>query len=78
MGIIAVGSAAGSALPSLLYRNAPVGHCSTVAMICSTSPPSRLTHERFFKSNTECKLRRQIPVWTQRVESQKTAKPPFS
>src|SRR3954469_16420878 len=77
-GTIAVGAAAGSAAPPLVYRSAPVGHLVTVAIICSASAPSRSTHGRFLRLKTECRLRRQIPVWMQRVESQKTLRPPFS
>src|SRR5437870_2697289 len=80
MGTIAVGAGAGSAAPPLVYRSAPVGHLVTVAIICSASAsaPSRSTHGRFLRLKTECRLRRQIPVWMQRVESQKTVRPPFS
>ena len=47
-------------------------------MICSASAPSTFTHGRFFRLNTECRLRRQIPVWMQRLESQKTVRSSLS
>src|SRR5436305_7210038 len=78
MGTIAVGAGAGSAAPPLVYRSAPVGHLVTVAMICSASAPSRSTHGRFLRLKTECRLRRQIPVWMQRVESHMTVRSSFS
>src|SRR5581483_1308004 len=59
-GTIDVGSGAGSAAPPLLYRSAPVGHLRTVAMIWAASAPSTLTHGRFLRLNTECRLRRQM------------------
>jgi hypothetical protein len=73
-----VGAGAGSASPPLVYRSAPVGHFRTVAMVSSASAPSRSTHGRFLRLNTECRLRRQIPVWMQRLESQKTVRSSFS
>jgi hypothetical protein len=77
-GTIAVGAGAGSVSPPLVYCSAPVGHLLTVAIIYSASAPSRSTHGRFLRLKTECRLRRQIPVWMQRVESQKTVRSPFS
>src|SRR5918999_5617444 len=47
-------------------------------MISLAAAPLTFTHGRFWRSNTECRLRRQIPVWMHRLESQKTVRSPFS
>src|ERR671911_388821 len=47
-------------------------------MISLASAPLTFTHGRLWRSNTECRLRRHMPVWMHRLESQKTVRSPFS